>query len=173
MREVAFLDETSHVGIARDRDREAEYSDERVHDAVSVVEARNAACAKVCAEASDDKFKTEHGTHAKRHGEHHLEVTNNVRVLGFNDKFIMNTAALGTKNLEGEKSDERADGHAPCKSGKSVIIAGVIREGKACGTAAHNCDVVDEARERGDEELLASMLHRNEDATDEDENLPR
>ena len=39
LREVAFLDETRHVGVARDADRESEYGDERVHDAVSVVEA--------------------------------------------------------------------------------------------------------------------------------------
>ena len=173
LREVAFLDETCHVGVARDADRETEDGDERVHDAVSVVEARNAACAKVCAKASDDKFKAKHGTHAKRHREHHLEVTDNVGMLGFANKFIMDAAALGAKNLEGKESDECADRYAPGKSSETVIVAGVVAEPKACGTAAHNRDIVNETRERWNQELLASVLDSDENATDEDEDLPR
>ena len=173
LRKVAFLDETRHVGVARDADRESEYGNECVHDAVSVVEARNAARAKVCTKATDDKFKTEHGTHAKGHRKHHLEIADNVRVLRFNDKFIMDSAALGAKNLEGEKSDECADWNAPGETGETVIIAGVIRESEACGTAAHNCDVVNETCERWNQELLTGVLNGNEDATDEDENLAR
>ncbi len=129
LREVTFFDETRHVGVARDADRESKYGDERVHDAIGVVEARNAACAEVRAKASDDKFKAEHGTDAKRHREHHFEITCDVGVLGVNDKFIMNTAALGSKNLECEKSDECTDWNAPGKSGEAVIVACVIREG--------------------------------------------
>ena len=146
-RKIAFFHEACHVGVARDADRESKDCDERVHDAVSVVKARNAACAKVCAKASDDKFKAEHGTYAKGHREHHLEIADDVRVFWFYDKFIMDAAALGSKDLEGEKSDERTDWNAPCKSGETVIIAGVIREGKACGTTADNRDIVDEACE--------------------------
>ena len=172
LRKIAFLDEACHVGVARDADRETKDRDERVHDAVGVVEARNAARAKIRAKATDDKFKAEHGAHAKGHREHHLEITCDVGVLGVNDKFIMNTAALGSKNLECEKSDKCTDWNAPGKSCKTVIIAGVIREGKACGTAAHNGDVVDEAREGWNQELLAGVLDCYEDAPDENENLP-
>ena len=172
LREVAFLDETRHVGVARDADGKSEDCDERVHDAVCVVEARNAACAEVRAKATDDKFEAEHGAHTKRHREHHLEIADNVGMLGFADEFVMDAAALGTKNLECEKSDECADGDAPRETCEAVIVAGVIAEPKACGTAAHNGDVVDEACERGNQELLASVLDCNEDAPDKDENLP-
>ena len=129
LREITFLDEARHVGVARDADGKSEDCDERVHDAIGVVEARNAARAEVRAEATDDKFKAEHGTDAKRHREHHLEITCDVGVLGLNDKFIMNAAALGSKNLECEKSDECTDWNAPGKSSEAVIVACVICEG--------------------------------------------
>ncbi len=93
-------------------------------------------------------------------------------MLGFADEFVMDAAALGTKNLEGEKSDECADGDAPGETCEAVIVAGVIAEPKACGSATDNGDVVDEACERGNQELLASVLDCNEDAADKDENLP-
>ena len=172
LREVAFLDETRHVGVARDADGKSEDCDERVHDAVCVVEARNAACAEVRAKATDDKFEAEHGAHAKRHREHHLEIADDVGVLGLNDKFIMDAAALGAKNLEGEKSDECSDGYAPGKSSEAVIVARIIAKCESCGTATDNRDVVDEACERGNQELLARVLDCNEDAPDKDENLP-
>ena len=173
LREVAFLDETCHVGVARDTDRESKDCDERVHDAVGVVEARNAACAEVRTKATDDEFEAEHGTDSERHREHHLEIADNVGVLGFADEFVMDAAALGAKNLEGEKSDECADGDAPGEACEAVIVARIIAKCESCGTAAHNGDIIDEARERGNQELLARVLYCNEDAADKDEDLPR
>ena len=171
LREVAFLDEACHVGVARDADRESEYGDKRVHDAVGVVEARNAARAEVRAKATDDEFKAEHGAHAKRHREHHLEVTDNVGVLRFADEFVMDAAALGAPNLQCEKSNESPKRNAPGEPCKAVIVACIIAEREPQSAATDNRDVVDEACEGGNQELLARVLYCDEDATDEDENL--
>ena len=94
-------------------------------------------------------------------------------MLGFANEFVMDAAALGAKNLEGKKSNECADRYAPGKSRETVIVACMVAEPKACGTSAHNRDIVNETREGGNQELLARVLYRDEDATDKDENLSR
>ena len=170
---LAFLHKARHVGVARDGDGKAEDGHKRVHHAVGVVEARNARGAEVRAETTDDEFKAEHGTHAKRHREHHLEVANNVRVRGLADDFVMDAAALCAKNLQGEKADEASDRDAPGETFQAEVRAGVLPDFNPCNTAKHDGDVVDEACERRNQELLARVLHRNEDAPDKDENLAR
>ena len=170
---LAFFYEARHVGVTCDGNGEAKDGHKRVHHAVGVVEATDARSAEVCAEATDDEFKAEHGAYTERHREHHLEVSNNVRVRGLADDFVMDAAALCTKNLQGEKADETSDGNAPSETFQAKIRAGVLPDFNPCNTANDNCNVVDEARERRNQELLARVLHRDEDAPDKDENLAR
>ena len=171
LREVAFLDEARHVGVARDAYGEPEDRHQRVHHSVGVVEARNAARAEVRAEAPDDEFEPEHGAHAERHREHHLEVAHDIGMLGLDNEFVMHAATPGAENLEREEADEGAHRHAPGESFQAVIRAGVLAERDTRDAAEHDGHVVDEARERGNQELLAGVLHGHQDAAHEDEHL--
>ncbi len=168
---LAFLNEARHVWVACHAYREAKDRDQGVHYAVGVVKARNAAGAKVCAKAADDEFEAEHRTYAKRHGEHHLEIANDVWVGRLDNQFVVDAAALCTKNLQGKKADERADRNAPCKTFETVVYAASFAEPNAGGAADNDCRVVDEACERRNQELLACVLHCHQDAAHEDEHL--
>ena len=89
------------------------------------------------------------------------------------DEVVMYAAALGAENLEREEPDERTDRNTPGEPFEAVVRPGVLGKHDACGTAADNCHVVDEARERGNQELLARVLHGDKDAPHEDEYLAR
>jgi len=136
--EVAFLHEARHVGVARDAYGEPEDRHQRVHHAVGVVEARDTACTEVRAETTDDEFQPEHGTHAKRHREHHLEVTHDIGMGRLDDKVVVHAATPGAENLEREEPDEGAHRHAPGEAFEAEVRAGVLTEREPGCTAADN-----------------------------------
>src|SRR5574344_288355 len=77
----------------------------------------------------------------------------------------MRPAAVNADDLQQEKADERAERNAPGEARESVVPADE--------TARDDGKVVDDARERRNEELLARLLHGDEEAPREDEELPR
>lgn len=69
--DAPFLDKSRHVGVTRDTHGKSENGDERVHDAVGIIEARDAGGSEVAAEAADDEIEGEHASYAEGHGNHH------------------------------------------------------------------------------------------------------
>lgn len=77
----------------------------------------------------------------------------------------MRSAAVNADDLQQEESEERSERDAPGEAREPVVPA---------DEAAHNDgQVVDDARERRNEKLLARLLDGDEETAGEDEELPR
>ena len=83
----------------------------------------------------------------------------------------MHTTTPGAENLQGEEADKGAHRHAPGETFQAEIRAGVLTERDSCRSPAYNGHVIDKASQGGNQELLAGVLHRNQDTPHEDEHL--
>ena len=92
---------------------------------------------------------------------------------GLHHQFVVHAATPGAVDLQGEKSNEGAHRHTPGKTFQAVTGAGDLTERDSRDTAKYDGQIVDEPRKRGNQKLLAGVLHRHKDTAHKNENLPR